>query len=281
LALKPSKQFSFSEKTINQAVDWYIKNGLVPLPAKHKSKQLNFKTDEWNLNKKPTINDINKWKQEKRYQNIALLCGTVGNNLTVIDIDKTDYIPWDYIKKQTIYNNQKIGYIIKTHRGLQLWFKNKPYNYDRNEKISEFEIEYFTEKHIVIAPPSIHPKGTPYTFLQIPEYFRQTDVHFIWNLLKVYCISHDIDHVLKPIMNPLIKQKIVTHLQNTNCSHNDRLWMVGFLYTTLHLQKNDILELIKTYGQWTDYNSGKTENYVSRQLQYIDKKVGEKGGKGA
>jgi len=265
-------------KTTDEYIEFYIQEGFSPVPVKYKSKRLNFETDEWNLSTKPKLEDIRRWQQEGRYENIGLLVGPPGNNLTVIDIDKPDYIPHEILQEQLTYNDKIIGYLIKTHRGYQLWFKNKPTNYDRVDSSPDYGIEYFPVKHMVVAPPSIHKKGTPYQFIVTPEYFRETDVHFIYNSIKLWCIAHDIDYVLKPIMNPLIKEKIVDHLKNSKCGHNDRLWTVGFLYRVLNLEKKHILELIDTYCEWSDYNSKKTESYVDRQLRYIDKKVGENRG---
>lgn len=266
------------DKQILDAIEYYKQQGFSPIPVKYRSKKLNLSKDEWDLSKTIDEKQIKIWMDQGKYENIGLLVGPPSKNLTVIDIDKTRYIPIDFITEQLNYDDRKIGYLVKTHRGFQLWFKNKPNMYDRNEKIPDYGIEFFSEKQMIVVPPSIHPDGTQYKFIHKPDWFKPTNVNFIWNNIKVYCISHDMDQVLKPIMNPITKQQIIEHIKNPDCSHNARLWVVGFFYTCLNLEKKDILQFINQHHKWTDYNSEKTEYFVSRQIEYIDKKVGKKGG---
>jgi len=270
------QQINLSNQSINDYITYYTKLGFSVLPTKYKTKRINLPT--WNLSDPVSAADIQQWKKEKRFEGIALLVGEPSNNLTVIDIDKPDYIPLQFLKEQLTLDENTIGFLVKTHRGYQLWFKDKEGEYWDNKSIHDYGIEYYSKKHIVIAPPSIHPKGSTYQFLIKPTWFKPTNVHNLWNNIYLYCMEHDPDEVLKPIMNPLIKQKIMNHLQNPDCEHNNRLWIVGFLHNVLHLDKKQILEFIHSFTKWDDYKPEKTSTLVTNQLRYIDRKVGEKGG---
>ena len=50
-----------------------------------------------------------------------------------------------------------------------------------------------------------------------------------------------------------IKESIEKILHNSNPSHNQRLWLVGFLYYC-KLNKEQISKFIADNNQWTDYN---------------------------
>jgi hypothetical protein len=255
--------------------------GLFPIPARSRSKSINLTT--WDLTETPSENEIQEWLDSKRFENIALLVGSPSNNLSVIDIDKPDFFTMDFLEQQiTDDDGSTIGFLVKTGRGYQLWFKNKLTEGVHNEGKPDYKIDLFVTKHIIIVPPSIHPNGSQYKILKSPDNFKPININRIWNNVFMYCIQHDPDSLLKPIMNPMVKQKIMGIVQDPHCDgsigHNKRLWLVGFLYTTLHLDKQQILDFINTFNKWNDYTPEKTERFVSSLLRHLDNKVGQKGG---
>lgn len=262
------------KQLIKEYLDYYKKIGFSPIPVKYKTKRINLSCCD--LTQKITDKQIQKWYQKGLYENIGLLVGKPSNNLAVIDIDRSD-ISINFLKEQITYNNQIIGYLSKTNRGFQIWINNNDIIHS-NQTTPDLKLELFSEKHIIVVPPSIHPLGTQYTFLYKPDYFRKTNVSNIYTHIKVYFIERNPDEILKSIMNPLKKDQIIKHLENPNCEHNSRLWIVGFLYTVLLFDKKQILDFIEIQNKWEDYNPEKTEKNVTKLLEYIDKKVGEKGG---
>ena len=257
-------------------IAYYQQLGFSPIPVVRNSKRINL--PNWDLSQPITNTDIQQWIQEDRYQNIGLLVGAPSSNLTIIDIDEPKYFPLEKLEELLTFDNQKIGFLVKTGKGYQLYFKNKQQGWDTNYKSKEFKIEFFTEKHIVVAPPSIHPNGSEYRFLIKPDYFKPINAVNIFTGLKAYCNTHSPDYILKDIMNPLKKQEIIDHLYNPECTHNSRLWIVGFLYSTLGLDQTEILSFIDEHNRWEDYKKSKTEYFILHLLRYIDHKVGEDGG---
>ena len=270
-----------ASKNPSDWIDFYQEYGISVLPARERAKSINLPT--WDFTAAPTISDIVEWSEQKLFKNICVMVGPPSDFLTVIDIDKPDYISIEFLEELiTDDNGNTIGFLVKTGRGYQLWFRNKLEVPIYNEGDPTYKLDLFTMKHIVIAPPSIHPNGSQYAFLKIPPVLKPINVNNIWNRLKLYCFRHDPDVILKPIMNPLVKQKIMDILQDPKCDgalgHNKRLWIVGFLYSTVHLDKQQILDFIEQFHKWDDYNPRKTERMVSSILRHIDNKVSEHGG---
>lgn len=271
----------FKFKSPNDWIKFYQQYEIAVLPVVTKSKKINLQT--WDLVTAPTQKDYQKWLQQNLFQNIAILTGIPSNNLMVIDIDKPDYIPLTFLEELVIDDDgHTIGFLIKTGRGYQLWFRNKPNLPLYNEGTPTYKIDLFAYRHIAVAPPSIHPNGYQYTFLKIPPILKPVNVNFIYNRLKLYAIRHDPDVLLQPIMNPLIRKKIMDILQDPKCDgaegHKKRLWAVGFLHSVCHLDQQQLCEFIDTFTRWSDYNPSRTKSQVASILRCIDKKVGKDGG---
>lgn len=270
---------------IENYIELYKKYGFSPLPVSYRTKKINLPT--WELKTSVTNENIQTWIKEGRYEGIALLVGKPSNNLAVLDIDKPKYFTYEFIKEQLTFNEDTIGFLIKTGRGHQLWFNNKLEN-EINQTKEDYGIDYFVEKHIVVAPPSIHPNGNTYQFIIKPTNFKPTNTNQIFNNFYIHALQNDPDIFLKKIINPMIRQKIMNILQDPKCEgatgHNRRLWLVGFLYTAAQLQEPQINEFIRIHHKWEDYNPKKTEDLVHFLIRYIDRKaqcvdkVSEKGG---
>lgn len=265
-------------------IDFLQQYNFAVLPVRHRSKVINLKT--WDFTEAPTQQQTEDFYQQNLFQNICVLVGPPSNNLAVIDIDKPDYIPMDLLK-ELISDDDKIpiGFLAQTGRGYQLWLQNKTNVPLYNGGSPTYKLDLFAERHIVVAPPSVHPSGKQYKFLVVPEQLKPVNVNNRFNQLKMYCIRHDPDVILKPIMNPLVRQKIMAVLQDPKCDgstgHYRRLWLTGFLYTTLKLPEQDIIDFISRFNRWEDFDLKKTSRNVHNLLSYIDRKVGGNKKEGA
>jgi len=89
--------------------------------------------------------------------NIAIVCGTVSDNLVVIDFDSRSTY-----KKHFAWA-EKDTFVVQTGKGVHVYFKT---DYPvRGFKIQELTIDVKGEGGYVLAPPSIHPNGKEYKAL--------------------------------------------------------------------------------------------------------------------
>jgi hypothetical protein len=97
--------------------------------------------------------------------NIGVVCGAASNNLAIIDAE-TEAAFQDQLRRVTLagFGNTNV---IRTRRGghiqLQLPVPVKPKSF----KHQGFEIR--AQGQFVVLPPSIHPSGTTYTFINQPS----------------------------------------------------------------------------------------------------------------
>ncbi len=131
---------------------------LIPLKAKNKVSRF-----PWKRHTREPASDwqLGEWWTQYPDSNIAAITGRISN-LIVIDID--DESAFDLLEKQGIYLKGITTAVAKTHRGHQYFFKYHP---DVRQKNFEFG-EVRTDNHYVTIPPSIHPKGTEYSWEHSP-----------------------------------------------------------------------------------------------------------------
>lgn len=108
----------------------------------------------------PSEKEIKKWFKGDREQNIAILCGVPSANLVVLDFDDSSIYPKFFgiqaIERETL--------VVKTGSG-------KRHVYLRSDKsvasfkIPQLRLEVRSDGNIVIAPPSKHPSGGFYEFV--------------------------------------------------------------------------------------------------------------------
>lgn len=132
----------------------YTRLGLVPIPLKPRSKVPQIRWgDGWN----PTPQDLEAWASRPNI-NWAVRC---GENLAVLDFD-SDEAFHNFIAN----HNLPAGCpIVKTGRGFHIWAKPKaPVASCRLDGL-----EVKCKGAYVVAPPSVHPSGKPYTFVVAPS----------------------------------------------------------------------------------------------------------------
>lgn len=132
----------------------YQRLGLTPIPLKPRSKvPLGKWSDGWN----PTLDELAAWGSTPDI-NWAVRC---GENLAVLDFDSDEA----FHKFMAAHNMPPSCPIVRTGRGFHIWARPKePLASCRSDG---FEVK--GEGSYVVAPPSVHPSGKPYTFEVAPE----------------------------------------------------------------------------------------------------------------
>ena len=175
------------ETTIEQWI-WFYYNicGFSIIPLKEKDKRPNIPSWDKYKTKRPTREEIQKWINDGLFKNIAVICGHVSNNLVVIDFDDSNIpeeIGLDFNK--TI---EKGMWVIKTGKGYHVYVKNDG-DPGGIEKSLQLKIEYRANNGYVAAPPSVHPNGETYHFInnETPENITNleyNDSKLMWKQLK-------------------------------------------------------------------------------------------------
>ena len=123
------------------------------------------------------------WKkyQDKKYDekipsnaNIAVVCGKISENLVVVDIDKSDL----GLVNEIYPNALKETRVIKTGSGgYHLYFhvSKLPKKPLRLNKDNGDHIDVQVNGTYVIAPPSIHPNGSPYKIISETDKIKTID----------------------------------------------------------------------------------------------------------
>lgn len=118
---------------------------------------------EWKpyQSKRPSLEQVTKWFTNKTLDdnNIALILGEASNQLCVVDFDNMN--SWKKIKPK-IYEGKYLVAISgsgKRHLYVQTHTPTKKF------KIKELGIDIQAQGSIIIVPPSIHPSGGIYHFI--------------------------------------------------------------------------------------------------------------------
>ena len=140
----------------------YEKQGLCTIPIPFKSK---VATIEWKKYQErlPTSEESEKWFSNNEC-NIAIVCGEVSDNLIVLDCDSKE--KYEELKpviegKLGIDKLETCTPIVKTGKGYHIYFKTP--TPVKSIKFPNLDIK--GEGGYVIAPPSIHPNGQNYIFV--------------------------------------------------------------------------------------------------------------------
>ena len=159
---------------VNKWAWFYHEQGFNIIPLKEKDKRPNIeKWKEWQT-KDQTKEQIQKWIDEKVFQNIGIICGHISNDLVVIDIDRQGILEKLGLKIEKI--KEKRHWVVRTGRGYHIYCKHNE-NPGDLVKDDELHIEYRANGGYVVAPPSIHPNGSEYRFLydETPETLKEIE----------------------------------------------------------------------------------------------------------
>ena len=156
---------SVTEKT-NQSFGAIMKHyqdmGLSFFPVPYKSKESAIKWKKYQSGY-PDESDIRKWS-DCAPSNLAVVTGKASGNLVVLDFDDTDkYCEFT----NTFYDKTGIGDLfdytlcVQTSRGVHVWLRVE--DLPKSTKLPSLDIK--SEGGYVLAPPSVHPTGKAYEFI--------------------------------------------------------------------------------------------------------------------
>jgi len=200
------KDFATYKKELWEHVQFYKSLGFNMLPLKFKEKKPRMKWEkELKLQeRKATDKELEKWFKNKLV-NVAVVCGKVSNNLTVIDFDSVSLFHRFFEKAEELL---KSTMAVRTSRGVHVYFQT-PTPVKTTKIHDDEEREVITikgEGSYVVAPPSIHPSGKQYKFLckkppmYVEEDLRQRIIDRAEELgLKVPREIVDIGEILKGV----------------------------------------------------------------------------------
>ena len=138
----------------------YEREGLKYVPLRFKSKVPAVKWKAWLENF--DYGEARRFLLAGRF-NLALACGSPSDNLAVLDADEPELAGklWGLLKGYPIW-------AVKSSRGVHFYFKLvEP---ALTLKFKGFDVK--AEGSLCTAPPSVHPTGARYEFLQVGELAR-------------------------------------------------------------------------------------------------------------
>jgi len=135
---------------------------LAVIPAVYGDKRPEIDWKQWQK-QAPPWDQVDRWFEDGKPHNIAVVCGEASRNLVVIDFDD----PEVYFKFFKTAELEKENLVVRTGSGryhVYLFTQDHVPSF----KIPQLKIEVRSTGNIVIAPPSKHPSGGYYTFVN-PE----------------------------------------------------------------------------------------------------------------
>jgi len=170
---------------IEEYINFYRNQGFSVIPLREKDKRPNITSWEKYQKQKPTNEEIQAWMENKLFQNVGVICGHVSNDLVIIDIDDESIpgligIEFDKILKSGAWP-------VKTGKGYQIYLKHHS-NPGQLKRLLKYKIEYRANNGYCVAPPSIHPNGEKYYFIDVKREdlprLKKKDVKSIFNDFK-------------------------------------------------------------------------------------------------
>jgi len=145
---------------LEQALAYYDQ-GLTIIPLKQGDKTPALETWLEYEKERPSREQTESWFSSNNV-NIGIICGDVSNGLVVQDFDSEEAFT-----KFFGGNTDEIqadAPTIRTGRGIHVWYRTEEPGI-RSFRVEELKMDLKANGGYVVAPPSIHPNGSTYTFL--------------------------------------------------------------------------------------------------------------------
>ena len=159
---------------------YYHRHGWSPVPCRPRDKIPIIQWQQYQ-SKRPTLEQTIEWFKDRTLDdcNLALILGEASNWLCVVDFDRMD--AWTKAKPE-IYEEKYLVAISgsgKRHLYVHTQTPTKKF------KIPELGIDIQAQGSIIIAPPSTHPSGGKYKFIN--QSLPVMEVTSIENFLRGLC----------------------------------------------------------------------------------------------
>ena len=169
-----------NEPTLLDWAIWYYRRNWCPVPAKARNKMPTIQWQQYQ-SKRPSLEQVTEWFKGKTLDdyNIALILGETSNWLCVVDFDNMD--SWKKAKPE-IYESK---YLVAVSGSGKRHLYVQTHTPTKKSKITELGIDIQAQGSIIIAPPSIHPSGGVYHFIN--QSLPPMEVDSIDNFLRGLC----------------------------------------------------------------------------------------------
>ena len=156
--------------TIYDHAKYYVKHGFSVIPLKPRSKEplVAWKQYQERL---PSPNELEEWFKGRR-ANIAVVTGRVSGNLVVLDFDSKDSFKAfaEKLKSASELLRYAINntWIVETGKGYHVYLRLPREDLVPSTKVRLVEgVDLKAEGGYVVAPPSVHPSGKQYSFIEV------------------------------------------------------------------------------------------------------------------
>lgn len=198
-----------SQPQMAEYLNYYEKNGFAVLPFIFKSKQPSVSWKEFQETP-PNRQQLAKWFSTAIANhvdvNIGLILGKASDGLICLDFESPEYYHRVFSKHEDL---EKETVVVRTGRGFHVYFRC----YDAvNRKIYDekgvLAVEVRSTGSLIVAPPSIHPNGRTYAFVN--EKWRElapktVSLKEIETALSVFPTKSNFKHIPSETVAPTTK----------------------------------------------------------------------------
>jgi len=141
-------------------IETYQNQGFSFFPLRKRSKKPLFDWAVWQT-RRPNPDEIRTWQEQKLLNQVAIICGAISG-IVVLDIDdRQKFDAWILEKKLPMPPSPTV----RTGKGFHVYFKH-PGGKIKNsaKKIPGADLK--ADGGYVVAPPSIHPNGQAYEWVE-------------------------------------------------------------------------------------------------------------------
>lgn len=137
----------------------YLSMGFSVIPLKTKDKKPALESWKPFQNQYPTTEDLKNWFDNGSNLNIGIITGKISN-IVVVDLDSTK------AEKYAKINNFPKTPTARTGRGLHLYYKYEDgiRNFQKRDDLPDIDLR--GDGGYVVAPPSLHPSGKKYQWVE-------------------------------------------------------------------------------------------------------------------
>ena len=174
----------------NPWIEQYIRWGISIFPLKEKDKKPALSWEEYQ-HRHPTPEEIQSWLSDG-HRNWGAVCGSVSDNLVVIDVDKEELF-----KELDLERFAKETFTVRTGKGYHIYLRvdspirRKSLTWDGKE-----ELRFQAEGSYVVACGSIHPTGKEYSHYEVsPIEIKKYPVSILEDIENAWKRYHNLDKI--------------------------------------------------------------------------------------
>jgi len=252
----------------------------IPAPWGEKGPKIDWRTYQKRV---PTDDELRAWFDDGKPHNVAAVCGAISGNLVVLDNDLLDNYFKFFDGAQKV---ERKTLVAVTGGGKRHVYFRTPRPIP-SSKIPQLKLEIRSEGNVVIAPPSLHPSGNYYHFVDpgITEIPVVDDLlSMVWRIAEQKFGVKRQEFTQKELGSPIVKREFSTPYRGIDppciqtvlrgVGEGSRNWCTlalaaYFLFT----QKLDTVAARRKMLEWNLLNSPpQSERKVIRTMNEVAKR---------